>query len=448
MFGATHSGAGKTTITLGVMRALTQRGLAVQPYKVGPDYIDTGWHKMATGRASCNLDAFMLPEVSLNYLFNKYAKAADINIIEGVMGLYDGYGTDPTYCSSAGLAKQIKCPIMLVVDGKAVATSIAATVQGFQNFQKDTPIVGVLLNRVNTESHYQLLKTAIEKYCQIPVLGRLPNRSELALPERHLGLMPTEEMPDMQAYWQQLTEIVEEYIDLEKIIALSESSTITATAISLPDPHKYQGLTVAIAQDEAFHFYYQANLDLLTQLGVTLIPFSPLHDTALPDADLVYIGGGFPEMFAEPLANNKTMRQSLVNAHQQAKPIYAECGGLMYLGQQLKTLDGSCHEMVGILEGYSEMSKGLKRFGYCEAKAITDTLLANKGEILRGHEFHHSVFHTSLPCAFELYKTRDGEVIKAWQGSYQIANTLASYLHVHFYQNPHILCHWLDRAIR
>lgn len=447
MFGATHSGAGKTTITLGVMRALTQRGLQVQPYKVGPDYIDTGWHKIATDRASCNLDAFMLPEATLNYLFQSYAETADINIIEGVMGLYDGYGIDPNYCSSAGLAKQLDCPIILVVDGKAVATSIAATVQGFQNFQKDTPIVGVLLNRVNTESHYQLLTAAIEKYCRIPVLGRLPNLPELALPERHLGLMPNEEMTDMQAYWQRLTEVVEQYIDLDKIIALSESSTITPAVIDLPDTTQYQGLKMAIAQDEAFHFYYQANLNLLKQLGIKLIPFSPLHDSQLPAVDLIYIGGGFPEMFAEQLAHNQSMRESLLDAHQQAKPIYAECGGLMYLGEQLKTSEGASHDMVGILTGYSEMSKGLKRFGYCEATAITDTLLANKGAILRGHEFHHSVFHTSLPCAFELYKTRDGEIIKTWQGGYQVANTLASYLHVHFYQNPHMLCHWLDRAI-
>jgi len=447
LFGATHSGAGKTTITLGVMYALAKRGLAVQPYKVGPDYIDTGWHKIATGRASCNLDAFMLSEATLSYLFQSYAEAADINVIEGVMGLYDGYGTDPNYCSSAGLAKQINCPIILVVDGKAVSTSIAATVQGFQHFQKDVPIVGVLLNRVNTDSHYQLLKEAIEHYCQIPVLGRLPNMPELALPERHLGLMPSEEMTDIQAYWQLLGEVVEQYIDLDKIIALSDSAVHTVATPHLPDTKKYQGLKMAIAQDEAFHFYYQANLDLLHQLGVTLIPFSPLHDEKLPAVDLVYLGGGFPEMFAAQLADNKRMRQQILTAHQQGVPIYAECGGLMYLGETLVTLQGDSYPMVGVLPGASEMSKGLKRFGYCEAKALTDTLLANKGEVLRGHEFHHSVFTTSLACAFDLYKTRDGKVMKTWQGGYQIGNTLAGYLHVHFYQNPNMLCRWLDRAL-
>lgn len=448
LIGATHSGAGKTTVTLGVMHALVQRGLTVQPYKVGPDYIDTGWHKIATGRASCNLDAFMVSDVNLKYLFDLYARHADINIIEGVMGLYDGYGTDPYYCSSAGLAKDLTCPIVLVVDGKAVSTSIAATVLGFQTFQKNIPIVGVIINRVNTDSHYQLLKQAIESYCGLPVLGRLPNLPELKLPERHLGLMPTEEMANLQNYWQQLADNVEKYIELDRLIALSESPRLIATPPILPCTQQYKGLTLALAEDEAFHFYYQANLDLLSQLGIQLITFSPLHDKELPKADLVYIGGGFPEIFAEQLAVNQTMRHSILKAHQQGTPIYAECGGLMYLGGRLKTLEDQYYDMVGILAGQSVMSKGLKRFGYCEAKALTNTLLVAEGEILRGHEFHHSEFETTLPCAFDLYKSRDNKLIKTWQGGYQVGNTLASYLHVHFYQNPNMLCHWLNKVTK
>ena len=446
MFGATHSGAGKTTITLGIMHALTLRGLKVQPYKVGPDYIDTGWHQLATHQASFNLDAFMVPEESLHYLFNKHAKTADINIIEGVMGLYDGYGIDPNYCSSAGLAKSIACPIILVVEGKAVSTSIAATVKGFQLFQPDVPIVGVIVNRVNTDSHYQLLKNAIETYCQIPVLGHLPNLPELVLPERHLGLVPTEEMGDMKVYWQRLAEVVEQFIEVDRIISLSETDEALVIPPMVSDNKKYQGLTMAIAQDAAFHFYYQDNLELLKQLGITLVPFSPLTGITLPSCDLVYLGGGFPEVFATQLAANQSMRQSIMDAHQQGIPIYAECGGLMYLGESL-LVDEQTYPMVGVLAGYSQMSKGLKRFGYCEAKALEDTLLANKGEILRGHEFHHSEFMTSLSCAFDVCKSKDGEIVKQWQGGYQVKNTLASYLHVHFYQNPFMLCHWLDRAV-
>lgn len=447
MFGATHSGAGKTTITLGVMHALTLRGLKVQPYKVGPDYIDTGWHQLATHRTSCNLDAFMVPEDSLHYLFHRHADTANIHVIEGVMGLYDGYGIDPNYCSSAGLAKSLACPIILVVEGKAVSTSIAATVRGFQVFQPDTPIVGVVINRVNTDSHYQLLKQAIETYCHIPVLGRLPNLAELALPERHLGLVPTEEMIDMQAYWQKLAEVVEQHIDLDRIVELSEPMQASTKPPELPYATKYQGLRLAIAKDASFHFYYQDNLDLLKALGVQLVPFSPLTDTQLPACDLIYIGGGFPEMFADQLANNHAMRQAIKEAHEQHIPLYAECGGLMYLGESLQ-VEGQVYPMVGVLAGYSQMSKGLKRFGYCEAEALKNTLLANKGEVLKGHEFHHSEFITPLKAAFNLYKTREGEIVKTWQGGYQVGNTLASYLHVHFYQNPFMLCRWLDRAIK
>ncbi|WP_434778312.1 cobyrinate a,c-diamide synthase [Neisseria sp. Ec49-e6-T10] len=448
LFGATNSGAGKTTITLGIMHALTLRGLSVQPFKVGPDYLDTLWHAQAAKKPSCNLDAFMSSSQTLNFLFNKHAAHADISIIEGVMGLYDGYGTDPYFCGSAGLAKQLSCPVILVVDGKAVSTSIAATVMGFQKFDPNTPIAGVIVNRVNSDSHFELLKTAIEKYCGIPVIGRLPAITELMLPSRHLGLVPTSEMEQMDDYWQKLAHAVETYIDLDALLKISQTPDVTAQAPVLPVAKPYQGLKMAIAQDEAFNFYYQDNLDLLEELGITLVPFSPLKDSVLPDHHLIYIGGGFPEVFATELSQNKNMLTALLNAHQKGTPIYAECGGLMYLGQELIDEGGQKYEMVGILPGYSQMSKGLKRFGYCEAKAKEDTLLAAKGDVLKGHEFHHSEFITDYPTAFDLYKIRDGEVIKSWQGGYQLNNTLAAYLHIHFYQKPALLCHWLNRALQ
>ena len=194
LIGGTGSGCGKTTLTLGLLRALTRRGLRVQPYKVGPDYIDTGWHSAVSGVASRNLDAFMLPQPTLNWLYNQHAQAADVAVIEGVMGLYDGYGTDPNYCSSAGMAKQIGCPVILVIDGKAVSTSAAATVMGFCHFDPAVRIAGVIVNRVNSETHYQLLKQAIETYTKIPVLGRMPTLPSVSLPERHLGLITAHEI--------------------------------------------------------------------------------------------------------------------------------------------------------------------------------------------------------------------------------------------------------------
>ena len=268
MFGATHSGAGKTTITLGVMHALMRRGLKVQPFKVGPDYIDTGWHKVATGNPSFNLDAFMLPEDTLKYLFYSHASQADINVIEGVMGLFDGYDNNPNFCSSASLARKLNCPIILVVDGKSVSTSIAATVMGFQQFNPDLSIVRILINRVNSERHYQLLKSAIETYCQVAVLGYLPKQENLTLPERHLGLIPSEETGNFQHYLNQLSDFVEQHIDLDAIVALSQMGGISVKAPVLPDFSKYHGLKMAIAQDKAFHFYYQDNLELLQKIDI------------------------------------------------------------------------------------------------------------------------------------------------------------------------------------
>ncbi len=448
MFGATHSGAGKTTITLGVMYALMRKGLKVQPFKVGPDYIDTGWHKTATGNPSFNLDAFMLPEETLKYLFSVHASQSDISIIEGVMGLFDGYHNNPDFCSSASLAKMLHCPIFLVVDGKSVSTSIAATVMGFQKFNSGISIAGVLINRVSSERHFQLLKEAIETYCQIPVLGYLPKQDNLLLAERHLGLVPSEESDNAKEYLTQLADLAEQYIDLDKLVELADMPEIFVKEPVLPDFSKYRGLKMAIAQDKAFHFYYQDNLALLEQIGIELIPFSPLNDQQLPECDLVYIGGGFPEVFAETLSQNASMKLSLLEAHQQGKPIYAECGGLIYLGQHLITHDGVTYEMTGILNGFSEITKGLKHFGYCEAESKENTLLTIQGDPLRGHEFHHSEFYTQLPAAFTMYKKNSsGQIIRQWEGGYQLNNTLASYLHIHFYQNPFLLCHWLDRTI-
>ncbi|WP_279205102.1 cobyrinate a,c-diamide synthase [Obesumbacterium proteus] len=447
LIGGTGSGCGKTTLTLGLLRALTRRGLRVQPYKVGPDYIDTGWHSAVSGVASRNLDAFMLPQSTLNWLYNQHAQAADVAVIEGVMGLYDGYGTDPNYCSSAGIAKQIGCPVILVIDGKAVSTSAAATVMGFCHFDPAVRIAGVIVNRVNSETHYQLLKQAIETYTKIPVLGRIPTLPSVSLPERHLGLITAHEQQGMDALWDTLADSLEQHIDLDRLLALSDVKPApNACAPALPAPESGRGLTLALADDEAFHFYYPDNLQLLEQLGINIVRFSPLRDAALPACQMVYIGGGYPELHGETLAKNSSMRQSLRDAHQRGVAIYAECGGLMYLGTTLKDQSGNTHAMTGIFPGESRMEGRLKRFGYCQATAMQDTLLAAKGETLRGHEFHYSDFHTDFPPVFQFEKQRDGVTQQRWQGGYQMGNTLASYLHLHFYQHPEMLSHWLKRG--
>lgn len=444
----TSSGCGKTTITLGIMRALSARGLRVQPCKVGPDYLDSSWHTAVTGVPSRNLDAFMLPASVLTPQFRHYMKDKDAGVIEGVMGLYDGFGTDPHYCSTAAMAKQLGCPVIMLVDGKAVSTSIAATVMGFQHFDPSLNIAGVLINRVNSDSHFQLLKHAIEHYCHVPVIGYVPVMNDIELPSRHLGLIPPQEQVQQTERWQRLADQIEKTVDVDKLLSLTHwQAPADSTSIQLATPDAGRGLTVAVADDAAFNFYYPDNLDLLRRSGAEIVTFSPLNDSTLPDpCHMIYIGGGYPEVYAEKLSFNTAMRDALLAAHQRGVPVYAECGGLMYLGETLTDSSGNTFPMTGIIAGHSTMGNRLKRFGYCEGTALTDTTLVCAGERLRGHEFHYSDFATDLPPAFEFIKERDGEILKRWHGGYQIGNTFAGYLHVHFAQRPGLLDHWFALA--
>ncbi len=450
LIAGTNSGSGKTTVTLGILRALRRRELKVQPFKVGPDYIDTAWHGKVSGVPSHNLDEFMLSSDTLRTLFCQQMQQADIAVIEGVMGFYDGYGSDPYYCSSAGMAKTLQCPVILVVDGKAMSTSAAAIVTGFQRFGTGINIAGVIFNQVSSDGHYQLLKQAVETYCGIPVLGRLPKLPDVELPSRHLGLVTAHESESMEAMWDTLAEAVEQHIDLDMLLNIAETENLPESGLASGDEIAGlgDGLTVAVAMDKAFNFYYQANLDLLQRSGATICYFSPLDDAELPECDMVYLGGGYPELYAEQLSANTSMRGSILRAHHANVAIYAECGGLMYLGSHLRNSEQVVYPMVGILSGESHMTSGLQRFGYCCATAQADTLLAKKGDVLYGHEFHYSDFFSDLPTVFTLTKSRDQQPLSEWQGGYQAGNTLAMYLHVHFAQSPQILQQWFSRGRR
>lgn len=393
----TGSGCGKTTVTLGLLTLLKQRGLRVQPCKSGPDYLDTAWHTAISGTPSCNLDSFMLPAPVLNTLFAEHMQQVDIAVIEGAMGLYDGYGSNPDYCSTASLAKQLGCPVVLLVDGKAVSTSIVATVMGFVHFDPNLTIAGVIVNRVNSESHFQLLKHAIEHYCHIPVLGYVPRVEGIGLPER-------------------------------------------------PDTQAGAGLTLALADDEAFNFYYPDNITLLERCGVEIVRFSPLHDSSLPACQMVWLGGGYPELHAAALAANTSMLAQLRATHARGVAIYAECGGLMYLGTTLEDVHGETYRMANIIPGHSTTGHRLTRFGHCEAQVTSPTLLAAVDETLYGHEFHYSDFTTDVPPVMACRKARDGKTIQAWSGGWQAGSAFASYLHVHFAQRPLMLNRWLTLA--
>lgn len=431
----THSGVGKTTLTLGIMAALKERGLVVQPFKIGPDYIDPSYQTFITGMPSRNLDGFMLGEDKIKYLFNKASQEKDISIIEGVMGLYDGKGSNKDDCSTASMAKLLKSPVLLVIDGRGMAASSAAIVKGYQQLDTAVHLVGVIVNNIKTARHYELIKEAIENYCEIPVLGYFPPNDQFKMSSRHLGLVPYIELEGLKDQFKTLAQEIEKYINIDKIIELSKGEALSTHFSLQPSFNKEESFElkhkrIAVAYDKAFNFYYEDNLELLRTLGLSIIYFSPLADKKLPECDYVYIGGGFPEIFAKELEDNYSMRASIYKAYQENMPIYAECGGLMYLGKRIQIKNNE-FEMVGIFDGISRMTDRLQHFGYCQACALKENSLTGQGDQLYGHEFHHSQFITKEEPIFRINKMGTKEQV--WEGGYAKQQVVASYLHIHFY---------------
>ncbi|HBH0071546.1 TPA: cobyrinate a,c-diamide synthase [Clostridioides difficile] len=444
LIAGTNSGVGKTTISLGIMQALVKRNMKVQPYKVGPDYIDPSYHTFITGRHSRNLDSYMLDDEKIKYIVNKSSKDADISVIEGVMGLYDGFGIDLDNCTSSHTSKVLKSPVILVINGKSMAASSAAMVLGYKELDKDVNIKGVIVNNVKTNSHYQIIKSSIEKYCNVEVLGYFPPNNKFSLESRHLGLVPSVEMKSLREKFYTLADEIEHYIDIDRIIEISESDEFESDFDfqTLIENNK----SIAIAYDKAFNFYYRENIELLEELGLEINYFSPLEDVSVPNADYIYIGGGFPEIFGKELEANESMRTSILEAHNNNIPIYAECGGLMYLGEKLLNQEEQEFNMVGIFSGISKMTSSLKRFGYCIGVAKENTLLSKKGESIKGHEFHHSIFESDEKCVYSMRKERDGNIVEEWDGGYSKGNTLATYLHTHFYNNLNCIENFLKKG--
>lgn len=445
MIAGATSGSGKTSVTLGILAALSD-SLQIQPYKIGPDYVDTKFHSRITGRQSRNIDSFLVPDVStLKYLFERDTDSVDLGLVEGVMGLYDGLGTDKDAHSSSSIAKALDIPVVLVVNGRSASTSIAAIVKGFLEFDPAVPIVGVVVNNVMSQNHFELIKGAIERYVDVTVLGYLPFNKELSLPSRQLGLVPDNELPTVDSKIAELGKLAKAHIDLHQLLTLAG----TSVDAHLPSPIVTQqvDLTLGIAKDDAFNFYYQDNLAALREAGVTLKVFSPIADKKLPEEiDALYLGGGYPEEFAAALSANTAMKQAVRDFSLAGRSIYAECGGLMYLGNRLTT-DSGTFDMVGLLDGDSKMTPRLKRFGYCDATPVVDTIIGAAGTQLVGHEFHHSVFtaNAGLEPVLRMQKIRDGVVADEWTGGYQVRQTFASYLHVHFYQSKAVFNGLLDR---
>lgn len=441
----THSGVGKTTVTLGLMSVLKQKGYTVQGFKAGPDYIDPSHHTAITERYSRNLDTWLMNRDVCLELFERATSGSNMSVIEGVMGLYDGCLDGTESGSTAYLAKILNAPVILVVDAKGMSRSAAALVLGYKNFDKDVKIRGVILNRVKSDRHYTSLKKTIEGNCGIPVLGYLPYQEEIVLPERHLGLVPSIEQELSKSLYQQIGNALSATVDIDKLIS------IAASAQTLPSFKKLVfGVNsdrfyfrIAVAVDEAFNFYYQDNLDLLELHGVELVYFSPIYDKYLPaDIDGLYLGGGFPELYASMLASNTTMKDSIRKAHKNGVFIYAECGGMMYLLERMVDFKNDTHEMCGILKGMTKMENRRQGLGYVTAKAINDNLLCKKDGVFRAHEFHWSSLHVpdGTPYAYTVSKC-DSDTLR--RDGLLGERVMGAYTHVHFASDTRLLKHLL-----
>ena len=438
-----RSGVGKTTIATGVMGALTRRGIAVQPFKAGPDYIDPSYHALACGVPSRNLDSWLLPHPTVLELFRRASGQRQISVVEGVMGVFDGHSSLSEDGSTAELAKLIGAPVVLVADASKVARSVAAEILGYQQFDPDLDIAGVILNGVGGPRHLDFCKPQVEATTGLPVLGYLPRREELVQPERHLGLIPTVEGTVARQWYDALITQVEETIDLDRILAIaSRAGSPESPAESFPSRPEPRKTSIALARDRAFSFYYQDSLDLLEAWGAELVPFSPLEDEALPaGVGGVYLGGGFPEMFAAELSANKPMLQSLRKAVERNLPVYAECGGLMYLGQGLADLDGNEHPMAGLIPAVSRMSGKRLTLGYREVEAVSDGPLLRRGQRIRGHEFHWSTLEPQPTADQSIYRVVNQD--NRAEG-FQVGSVWASYIHVHLGSHPSLPRRFVD----
>ena len=433
IFAATQSGSGKTTITLGVLLALRKMGLRVQPFKAGPDYLDPLQHSAVCARISRNLDSWLMPPGAILELFTRNAKGANISVIEGVMGLYDGF-RDTEYGSTAHLAKILGAPVILVLNAASFSRSAAAIVLGCKEFDKKVNLSGVILNNIGSPNHYHFTKSAIEKKTRIPVLGFLPKEFGIQLSERHLGLVPAQEKRPNEGLYDKLRALVEKNIDLRRILRISRKSLglrQDKTAYAPRGCGKVR-VNIAIAKDKAFNFYYQDNLDILEVLGARLVEFSPLKDKSLPPGiDAMYIGGGYPELFSAQLSANRRMREAVSGYAKKGLPIYAECGGLMYLVKNIISFEGKSFPMAGVFNCAAVMADKRQALGYIEIEVKKDNILSRKGDKIRAHTFHWSYLKNlskDIRFAYKVTKGKD----RVYEDGLIKDNVLASYAHLHF----------------
>jgi cobyrinic acid a,c-diamide synthase len=432
----TASGVGKTTVTVGLIAALRARGLRVAAFKCGPDYLDPTYHRRAAGSPCHNLDGWMMGKEAVLATFRRATRDADIAVVEGVMGLFDGASPTSEEGSTAEIAKWLEAPVLLVVDTRGMARTVAAIARGFADFDPELPLRGLVCNHVGSRGHLDLLRRT---GATPPIVGGLPIESRYAFPERHLGLHTADRQAVPDAILNPWGPLVEEWLDLPAILEMARaapplaearSPTSLATSSSSPRPR------IGLAFDEAFHFYYEDNLARLEALGAELVRFSPVHDRDLPAVDGLYFGGGYPETVAVELAGNQRMIQAVRAFAERGGPIYAECGGLMYLSRQIRTRDGERHAMVGLIAGDVVVHDKLQALGYVEVETRGPTILGPAGLRFRGHQFRYSELAAIADDTDRRYlvrRRRDGAV---QEEGFATRNVLASYVHAHWASNP------------
>lgn len=443
---APSSGSGKTTLAVGLMSAFAERS-TVQAYKVGPDYIDPGYHTAATGRPSRNLDTWMIPAERVKELFSRSALGADLCVIEGVMGLFDGYDGRSESGSTAQVAKLLSAPVVLVIDARSMARSAGAVALGFRQFDPQLNLAGVILNNVAGAAHAAWVTEAVQSV-GLTVLGCVPRSGDLRVPERHLGLyMAGERTAATQEFIQAAKEVVCQNIDLSALEALAGSAPEIGLRSLQTSESEKPVARIGVARDEAFCFYYEDNFDLLRGAGAELVFFSPLRDSALPpNLSGLYLGGGYPELYAAQLAENESMRLALKAAIQSGIPTYAECGGLMALAQSYFDQAGNEYPMVGVLPGATRLT-GKLQMGYREVVALRSNPLLEKGETARGHEFHYSEWlrpHETNAFAYAIQPRTGGE---PQPEGFARGNLLASYVHLHFASNPSLARNFVNACL-
>ena len=428
----TQSGAGKTSLTLGLVALLRQRGLRVRTFKVGPDYLDPTYLTLASGQPCYNIDGWMMGRDYVENLFLRAAADSDIAVIEGVMGLFDGTDVVSGDGSTAQIAKWLNAPVLLVIPAHGMAQSLAAMAQGYARFNPEVNVAGILANQCGSDSHVRILREALCVSCALPLLGWAQRGGIPELASRHLGLVSANPQKVAPELMNRLADALSPCMDIDEILRIARSAS--SIACNAPSPASVSSRwRVGVAVDEAFHFYYQDNLDALRFAGCELVFFSPLKDENLPEnLDGLYLGGGYPEEYAAELSSNRTMREQIARF---PKMIYAECGGLMYLSEGIETKDGSRYPQAGRLPAWIKMSSGRKALGYVEVSFTCNTLWGGLGETVRGHEYHYSELLQTpeWTTAYSVKRRRDSV---DFPEGFQHGRTLASYAHLHFASRP------------